>query len=122
MPDVSDVHVHTIARARVAAASGALLLDRYRRGWAMRIIRPIHVASTIDCPVAQAYGGWQIGFHTLNRRSGGAMEHLDKLGFCVGADIDEVALDVAWEIEVADRRRRPLARLVASIRWGRRAA
>ena len=104
--------LETKARARVAAAVGAILLDRHQPGWASRITRPITVNDLLDCPVAQVYGSWSYGIARLTEAAGdpSLRYDTDRYGFTVGSG-DPDALNAAWETEVALRRRRPLGRL-----------
>jgi hypothetical protein len=105
------------ARARVAAATGALLLDRHRPGWARRITRPVAVDSVRVCPVGQVYGSWGYGILRLVAAAGPEVQDTERYGFMVSwGDRDYLeAVNAAWEAEVRIRRR-PLGRVVAMLR------
>ena len=58
--------MNTYDTAALRAEAGALFLDQYRPGWAQRLSKPISMASTHDCVLAQLFGRFRIGAESLH--------------------------------------------------------
>lgn len=95
--------------ARVAA--GAEFFDRQFLGWVSKIEKPVRVANTRECPMAQLYGRYRLGLEACGLSDDQA------LAFGLRSDSRETgtsnaasrayysALDLAWEREIKMRRR-----------------
>jgi hypothetical protein len=47
------------------AVAGAIFLDQYDIGWAKRLTKPVRVANTRECLLAQLYGRFKTGLNEL---------------------------------------------------------
>lgn len=93
------------------AEKGARFLDERNPGWERKITRPIKVASTHECPLAQLYTRYRDGTKILNLSDNDALE----LGF--RGDHREIGttahasrvyyslLSSSWEREVLKRKK-----------------